>query len=97
MALDGGVEDPFDAPQVLEHLLDLLGDVEEEIHVLFLVAPEVMNTDVPRLAMAGDAAVALLELRRRPGNVVVDDPAATLLHVDAFAVFSQGGIEGGFL
>ncbi len=33
--------------------------------------------------MAGDPAVALLEPGGGPGDVVVDDPAAALLHVDA--------------
>ena len=50
--LDGGVEDAFDAAQVLSHLLDLLGDVEEEVHVFFLVAPEVMHAHVTHLTVA---------------------------------------------
>ena len=86
--LDGGVEDALDAAEVLPDLLDLLGDVEEEVHVLFLVAAEVMDAHVPDLAVAGHTTVALLELRGRPGDVVVDDPATALLHVDAFG----GGI-----
>ena len=49
MPLDGGVEDALDAAQVLADLLDLLGDVEEEVHVLFLVAAEVMHAHVPHL------------------------------------------------
>ena len=47
--------------------------------------------------MAGDAAIALLELRRRPRDVVVDDPAAAFLHVDAFGggIGSQQQPHGG--
>ena len=51
-------------PEVLPHLLDLLGDVEEEVHVFFLVAAEVMHAHVPDLTVAGDTTVALLESSR---------------------------------
>ena len=88
MPLDGGVEDALHAAQVLTDLLDLLRNSEKEVHVLFFVAAEVMDADIPDLAVAGNTTVSLLELRRRPRNVVMDDPPAALLHVDAFG----GGI-----
>src|SRR5208337_2892652 len=84
MPLDGGGEDPLDAAQILEDLLDLLGDIEEEVQVFFFVAPEVMHAHIPNLPVAGHAPVPLLDLGWGPGNVVVYDPATRLLHVDAF-------------
>src|SRR5271157_4118486 len=84
MPLDDGGEDALDAAQVLEDLLDLLGDIEKEVQVLLFVAPEVMHTHISNLPVAGDAPVPLLDLGGRPGDVVVNDPATRLLHVDAF-------------
>ena len=88
MPLDGGGEDALDAAQILEDLLDLLGDIEKKVQVFLFVAPEVMHAHVPNLPVAGHAPVPLLDLRWRPGDVVVNDPATRLLHVDAF----RGGI-----
>src|SRR5208337_2284298 len=88
MPLDGGGEDALDAAQVLEDLLDLLGDIEKEVQVLLFVAPEVMHTHVSNLPVARHAPVSLLDFGGRPGDVVVNDPATRLLHVDAF----RGGI-----
>ena len=90
MTLDGSTEHPLDAAQVFLDLLDLLGDLQEEGQVFFLVATEVEDADIADLTVAGNAAIALLELRRRPRDIVMDDPAAALLHVDAFG----GGIGG---
>jgi hypothetical protein len=90
MALNGGVEDMLDAAQVVLHLAHFPGDVGEELHVLFLVAAEVVDAHVPVLSVAGYTPIALHQSRRRPGSVVVDDPAALLLHVDAF----RGGVRG---
>ena len=60
--LDGGTEDPLDAAQVFLDLLDLLGHLQEEGQVFFLIAAEVEDADIPHLAVAGDTAIALLEL-----------------------------------
>ena len=66
VALDGGTENPLDAAEVLLDLFDLLRHFQEEGQILFLIAAEVEDADIPHLAVTGDTAIALLELRRRP-------------------------------
>ena len=68
-------------PRSAAHLVDLVDDVVEELDVLVLVRREVERGDVARLAVAVDAAVALLQAHRVPGHLVVHDVAAGGLEV----------------
>src|ERR1019366_7845875 len=62
VTLDGGIEDALHAAQVLTYLLNLFRNSEKEVHVLFFVAPEIMDADIPDLPVAGDTTVPLLQL-----------------------------------
>ena len=60
VTLNGGIEDAFHTPKVLPNLFDLFRDTEQEVHVLFFVAAEVVNADIPYLPVAGNTTVPLL-------------------------------------
>ena len=84
VALDGRIEDALDAAQILLDLLYFLCHFQEEGQIFFLIATEVVRADIPDLTVTSDTTVALLELRWGPRDIVMDDPTAALLHVDAF-------------
>lgn len=70
--------------------MDLLHDALDEAEVGVIFAGEVEDGDVARLAVAVEAAVALFEAGRVPGDFVVEDVAGGRLEVEAFG----GGVGG---
>ncbi len=89
-ALEGAVEDLAHGAEVLADVVDLVDDVGDEAQVGVVFAGEVEDVDVAGLAVAVEAAVALLEPGRIPGNLVVQDIAGRLLQVETL-----GGSVGG--
>ena len=91
-AMDRLVKDLVRRAEVFADLVGLADDVREEGQVLVLVGDEVEDGDVAGLAMPVETTVALLDARRVPGAVEVQQVAGGALQVEALGC-SVGGDE----
>ena len=80
---EGGVEKLADRPEVLAHLVDLLDDASHESEVGLVLAGEVEDRDVARLAMAVEPAITLFEASGVPRDIEVQEIPGGLLQVEA--------------
>ena len=81
-AVHGAVEDLVERAEILAYLVRLANHVIEKVQVGIGGADEVMHGHVAGLAVAVDAAVALLQPRRIPGAVVVEQVAGGAVQVE---------------
>ena len=89
-SMDGAVEDFVDRAEVLANLVRLADHVVQKIQVRIGITDEVMHRHVARLAVAIEPAVALLQARRIPGAVVVQQVAGGAMQVETL----RGGVGG---
>ena len=82
--MHGTIEDLVDGSEVLANLVRLEDHVLEKVQVRIGRAGEVMHGHVAGLPVAVDAAVALLQPRRVPGTVVVQQIAGGTVQVESF-------------
>ena len=83
--MGGFVENLAHGTQVLAHGVDLAQEQVEELHVLTLIGEEVPGLDIAGLAVAVQAAIALLDAGRVPRNIPMQQVAGGPLKVETFA------------
>ena len=83
-ALEGTLEKFPSSPDIFANGLQLADDVGEEGEILIVVGGKMMNDDVARLAVAVQAAVALLKPGRIPRDVPVQKKPGRFLEIQPF-------------
>ena len=89
-SMHGAVEDFVDGAEVLANLVRLADYVVQKAQVCIGITDEVVHRHVARLTVAIEPAVALLQARRVPGAVVVQQVAGGAMQVEALG----GGVGG---
>ena len=84
-AVHGAVENLVERTEIFAYLVRLAYHVIEKVQIGIGRAREVMHRHVAGLSVAVDAAVALLQPRRIPGAVVVQQVAGGAVQVQPFA------------